>query len=113
MPLKSAQPDRSLVAEGNRRSVLKVSTTGHRRVAVGFRQVAQRFGRLQEPPINQLQRAAKLQDGRGIHDVLGGGSPMQIASALARSIGELLDDRKYGVPYDFRLAPETVLVEHI
>jgi hypothetical protein len=38
---------------------------------------------------------------------------MQIASALARGIGELLDDRKYGISYDFRLAPETVLVEHM
>ena len=42
--------------------------------------------------LDERQGVADLQHGRGVHDVLGGGAPVDVAAGIAALLGELMHD---------------------
>jgi hypothetical protein len=89
--LQRRQPDRGLVAEGDRQRLLQMGSPGHRRIAVQAGEIGQGAHDIGELGFDQRDRLAQLQHGRGIHDVLGGSAPVQIAAGFAEPLGELAD----------------------
>ena len=91
MAVEGGEPDCRLVAEGDRQGVLQMGAAGHRGVAIAAGEVGEVAARRREISLDQLEPGADLQHHGGVHDVLGGGAPMQPAPGLAGPIGELAD----------------------
>ena len=111
MAIEHGEPDRDLVAEGDGQRVLQVRAARHRRVAVLSREARQDGAQGREILFHDAQALAQLEDHRGVHDVLGGGAPMDEAAGLAALLGELVDQRQDGIAHDIGLAAQMLVVE--
>ncbi len=67
---------------------------GHRGVAIVARELGEVAAHRRQILLDQRQAGADLQHRCGIHDVLGGGAPMQIAPRLPRQLRHLADQRQ-------------------
>jgi hypothetical protein len=112
VPTAPANSATSLEAEGDRQRLLEMGAAGHRRIAIAPRQGDQRLPDLIEVALDQRERRPDLEDGRGVHDVLGRRAPVQVAAGLAELARELADQRQDRVADVERLAPELRLVDH-
>ena len=92
--IEGREPDRGLVAEGNRQGVLQMGAAGERQVAVAAREIGEMAAHRGEILFDQPQSGADLQHRSGIHDVLGRRPPMQPAPGGAGGLGELADQRQ-------------------
>jgi hypothetical protein len=92
-PRELGDPDRELEAEGDGNRVLAVRPAGHcrGRVPLGVpRQLADQLGQRR---LDQIESGARLQDGAGVHDVLGGGAPVDVATRVSGFLCERADGR--------------------
>ncbi|MNF88642.1 hypothetical protein D3C84_711400 [compost metagenome] len=103
MAVKHAQPYRTFVAEGDRQGVLQVGTPGHRRVAITLGQLGEQAAHRLDVALDNCQRRTDLQDHGGVHDVLGSGTPVHVASGLATGFRQLFHQRQNRVTDDFGL----------
>ena len=104
--LERRETGRRLVAEGDRHRLLQVAAPRHRRVAVALGEAGERIGDRHDVGLDEVERLADLQDGRGVGDVLGGGAPMApFAEAVAAQADELLHHRQHRIadPLGLRL----------
>ena len=111
MPVEHREPDRGLVAEGDGQRLLAVRAAGHRRVAVTAREFGQDASQLTEILLDDLETIADLQDDRGVHDVLGGRPPVDVAPGLTALLHHLMDERQDRIAYDVGLLAQEVEVE--
>jgi len=94
MAVEGGEPDRGLVAEGHRQRVLQMGAPRQWCVAMAPGEVGEMPANCRQIVFDQREPRADLQDDGGIHDVLGRGSPMDVAAVLARPFGELADERQ-------------------
>ncbi len=84
---------------------------GHRRVAVFAGKAGQDNPQIAQVADNDGKRGADLQHVRRVHDVLGGGAPVHIASGIAGSGSQLMHQRQDRVADDLGLVPQLVIVD--
>src|SRR5262249_26446359 len=100
-----------LETESYRHRMLQHAAAGHRRVTIAARQFRERGGNRAEVILDERERFAHLNRGRGVHDVLGGRAPMDILTEFAASMPELIDDRNYRRARDFCSSRKRVEIE--
>ncbi|MNY04983.1 hypothetical protein D3C86_1376860 [compost metagenome] len=88
------QPDRHLVAKGDRQGLLQVGAAGHRGVAVPGGQVGQNAAQGADIGVDAVQRVAHLEGHGGVHDVLRGGAPVDVPAGVAAHFHELVYQRE-------------------
>jgi hypothetical protein len=111
MTVEHGEPDRRLVAEGDRQRLLQMRPAGHGRVAVAPRQVGQDAAQGGDVVLDDAQAFADLKGDGRIHDVLGGRPPVHVAPRLAALFHELMHERQDRVADDVGFMPEKVEVE--
>src|SRR4051812_36984030 len=111
MAVEHGQPDRGLVAEGDRQGLLRVGATGHRRIAVLLRQVSEDGAQRRDIFLDYLETGADPQHVRRVHDVLGGGAPVHVATGVAALFYELMHERQDRIADDVGLVAQEVEVE--
>ena len=79
MPLHGAQGTRRFQAEGNRQRLLHPRASGHRRALVFSGEARQRVRQPGEVGLDQFEGRTKLQHQPGIHRVLAGCTPVDVA----------------------------------
>ena len=92
-----AAPHRRLVAERHGQRVLQMRAAGHHGVAMLPGERGQALVERGKIGLDEGERVPDLQDGGGVHDVLGGGAPVDVAAGLAALLGELVHDADDGV----------------
>ncbi len=105
MSVDHGQPHRRLVAEGHRQCVLHMGATGHRRVAITLGEPHQDSRHCAQVVTDDVERGTKLQDGGGIHDVLGGGAPVDVMARFPGTLGQLANERQDRIADDLGLRP--------
>jgi hypothetical protein len=113
VPIEHRQPDRGLVAEGHRQRLLQVRAPGHRRVAVLVRQIGQDAAQLADVCVDEVDRGADLQHVGRVHDVLRGGTPMDVAAGLAGHRDQLVHQRQDRVADDVGFLTHVIEVDAI
>ena len=113
MTIERRQPDRRLVSEGDRQRMLQVGAAGHRRVAMAPGEVGEVAARGCEVGFDEVEAGADLQHHGGIHDVLGGGPPVQPAPGLPGALGELAHQGKDRIADGLGFALEAGEVERL
>ena len=111
MAVEHGQPDRGLVAEGDRQRLLQVGATGHRRIAVLLRQVSEDGAQRRDVFLDNLETGADPQHVGRVHDVLGGGAPVHIAAGVAALFYELMHERQDRIADDVGLVAQEIEVE--
>ncbi len=87
--------------------MLQMRAPGHHRAAMGLRLLGERARRGGDVALEHGQAVAHLQDERRIHDVLGGGAPMDIARrVLAGGAAERLGHADDGISDNARAGAE-------
>ena len=114
MPLDGRQPDRRLVAEGDRKRVLEMRAPGHRRVPVLSGKACKAAPDSDEVRLNQVERVADLEYDARVLDVLRGRAPMDIAPRIPLADGgKAVDQRHDGVADPVHLLTHEVHVEQV
>ena len=102
MAIESGEPDSGLVAEGYRQRVLQMCAPRHRCVAIPLGKLGEVAADCRQIPFEQHEASADLQHHGRIHDVLGRGSPMNVAAVVPRPFGELAHERQDRIPDGLR-----------
>ena len=89
MAVHHGEPDRALVAEGDRQRLLQVGAAGHGGVAILFRESRQRGRNSRHVSLDDGERGADLQHRGGVHDVLRGRAPVHVAAGFAELLRKL------------------------
>ena len=113
MPVEHGEPHRNLVAERDRQRLLQVSPARHRRVAVALGEAGKDYTQVVQLRLDQRERIADLEDDAGVHDVLRGRAPMDVASGFAAHLSELVHERQDRIADDLRFVPQEIEIEGI
>ena len=92
--VESVEPDRGLVAERHRQSMLEMCAPGNRCVAILVRQLGEMAAHRGQIFLDQPKAVADLQHHGGIHDVLGRSPPVQVAPRGPRQFRQLTNQRQ-------------------
>lgn len=88
-----------------------MGTARHRGVAVLEREIGEDLAQFADVGLDQVDGVAKLESDGGIHDVLRGCSPVNIASGIATHRDELINQRQNRITDDFSLVSHVVEVD--
>ena len=83
----------------------------HRRIAIAFCHRHQNIAELLEIALDDRQRRTHLKHIGCIHDVLGGGAPVNITPGLARGGGQLMHQRQDRIADNIRLLLQLVEIQ--
>ena len=109
--IEHCEPDRGLVAEGHRQGLLQMRAPGHRRVAIPFRQISEDAAQRGDIGFDDFEPLAHLQDHGGVHDVLRGRAPMDVAAGFTALLHHLMHQRQDRIADIVGLAAQQIEIE--
>src|SRR3977135_1196874 len=108
MPIDRGHPEGRLVAEGDRKRLLKMGPTRHRRIAVLPCEVRETIAHFAQISRNDAESRADLKHVGSVHDVLRRGPPVDVAPSLARGFRQLMDKWQNRIAEGIGFLPEFV-----
>ena len=99
-----AQPNGCLQTKRHRQGMLQMGTARHGRVTVFSAQAAQLRSDTTQISLHQIEARTHLQHQGRVHDVLGGGTPMQKLACITQTFGQLMHQGQDGVAHVVRFS---------